>query len=309
LHCWGADDTSQLAAAGFDGEIQDLSLGDGHGCLIASSQVWCWGRNDHGQAGQPAGAPLTEPTPLISAIAYTHVSVGESHSCALSGSGDVWCWGNNEDRQAGHEGASTHIHMQVTGGPQFTAVVAGDSHTCAIGTDAQGYCWGSNARRQLGGTDADLPSSHSASLVAGGYTFAQISAGGDFTCGVSPSGLPVCWGAGDRGQLGSDGTSDQGVPLVLALSEGGSVSTIHAGGEHACALSPAGVLCWGAHEDGRLGIDTTVDVGVPTAITSSETFTAIDGGRSHHCGRTPDQRVLCWGAAPGAGDDPIEIQW
>ncbi len=308
ITCWGADDTSQLAGAELDVDVLDLSLGGGHGCVVdADHQMWCWGRNDHGQTGQPAGAPLTTPTLVASSLNFAAVSAGEAHTCALTTNDQVHCWGANDALQAGHQGAATHEPHQLSGA--YTAVAAGSEHTCAIGTNAQGYCWGSNARRQLGGTDSELSGTASPQLVEGGYLFAQISAGAHFTCGRSPSGLPVCWGAGDRGQLGNGQFGDRGVPLVLALGTGVSVSGIFAGDDHACALAGTTTLCWGAGAQGQLGVASTDDQPTPVTMDTTLYFAEISGGDRFHCGRTPNHEVYCWGDSPGQGYEPVELEF
>ena len=52
-------------------------------------------------------------------------------------------------------------------------------------------------------------------LVAGGFTFVSLSAGGSHTCGVTVSGA-YCWGANGNGQLGNGTTTDSAVPVKVS---------------------------------------------------------------------------------------------
>lgn len=76
-------------------------------------------------------------------------------------------------------------------------------------TATAAYCWGDNGYGQLG-TGNEHPSAVPVA-VAGGETFASVSAGDGFTCGVTTSGEGYCWGRSvywgrnEEGQLG-DGT-------------------------------------------------------------------------------------------------------
>ncbi len=323
LNCWGKNSEGQLGdgtfepgeeptAADFDGDIDVLSLGADHGCLIdGDGEVWCWGKNDSGQLGRPAGDSEATPVALEAGLEFHSVSAGAAHSCGVTVDNEVYCWGANEDFQLGHTGPSTHEPTEVgspSDGPVgFRRVAAGGSHSCAIGVDDTGYCWGANQRGQLGG-EIDDDKSAQPRTVIGGYTFSTISAGRDFTCGTAASGPPVCWGANDRGQLGNGGKVDQDVPLTLDLQPGESLSTIVAGAEHACGLAAGGsTRCWGAAGDGRLGISTSDDVTSPQPTDGDESFSRISAGGAFNCGRTPGHEVLCWGAEPAEGATMEEV--
>ena len=61
--CWGDNTDGRLGADSGDAfhdsptpvvtltEVSSIDLGGGHGCAVAGDEVWCWGRNDHGQLG------------------------------------------------------------------------------------------------------------------------------------------------------------------------------------------------------------------------------------------------------------------
>lgn len=80
----------------------------------------------------------------------------------------------------------------VPGSVRFAAISAGGGQACGVeqGT-SQGWCWGPGQRGQLGqGADE---SSAAPVPVAGGHSFAAISAGGTFSCCLDAQGAAWCW--------------------------------------------------------------------------------------------------------------------
>lgn len=105
ISCWGDNAGGQLGA-GARGEpkryepvamaglvqVEELSLGAGHGCARQKSgTVVCWGANDVGQLGNVRTGAAVKG--LVDASA---IGLGARHSCAVRGKGDVACWGGNE---------------------------------------------------------------------------------------------------------------------------------------------------------------------------------------------------------------------
>src|SRR2546422_2243884 len=123
---------------------------------------------------------------------------------------------------------------------------AGGVHTCGVTTSDGAFCWGSNSNGQLGGSAASeceisyyygtgVPCSTTAVLVAGGFTFAAVSAGRSHTCGLTTGGAAYCWGANVQGQLGNGSTTSSGTPPPVAgggLFRGvGGGAGCHGGGQ------------------------------------------------------------------------------
>ena len=319
LFCGGTNDVGQLAndsyddsdAFGiteFDGDVESLSIGTDHGCLVdTSGDVHCWGDNMYGQLGHDDEDVEPEPVLVDIDATFDRVSAGVRHTCGLTTGDDVYCWGDNEYHQLGSSDENQQGPVQVASSVDFVDVAAGERHSCAVGTDESGYCWGANDRGQLGGSTDDATSA-SPSFVDGGYEFDVLTAGDDFTCGRSAGNPPACWGANDRGQLGVDEESDQDVPLSVPLDDG--LTGFSAGAIHMCGTVSAGeTRCWGAADDGRLGRDTADDARTPESAGFDEQFVDIASGAAHSCGLTPDDEVFCWGAYPGEGATPVEINF
>lgn len=251
--------------------------------ITATGAAYCWGRGREGQLGNGTSGTdpedpasyvyATKPT-LVGGSDYVAISVGGSHSCALTGAGAIYCWGVNEWGQLGNGagGGGTVADLPqlvVAGGQQFTAISAGLTHTCALARGGKAYCWGERSAGRLG----DGAGAGEARFIAtpqevmGGRTFASISAGAIHSCALSARGEAFCWGRNTAGQLGIGAPSDSVLApaQVLAGAGVGPFSAVGAWGDnqhgHTCALSTAGQLyCWGHNGQGQLGQPAGGDV-------------------------------------------------
>jgi hypothetical protein len=97
----------------------------------------------------------------------------------------------------------------------LVSLAAGGEHTCGLTATGAAYCWGSNSNGQLG-TGTIGGTFVPAGPVSGGLTFVSLSAGGSYTCGVTPSGAIYCWGANASGQLGDGTQTDRATPTRVA---------------------------------------------------------------------------------------------
>lgn len=72
---------------------------------------------------------------------------------------------------------------------------------------------------------------------------------------------------------------------------------VTAGDRHTCALVDGGaVKCWGANDEGQLGIESRVDHAVPTAaVALGGKAIAVAAGYAHTCALLEDGQVKCWG--------------
>src|SRR5438034_614672 len=95
---------------------------------------------------------------------------------------------------------------------------AGSDHTCGVAGSGAAYCWGTNTYGGLGdGTYGNNRLTPVA--VSGGLTFAAVSGGALYTCGVTTSGAAYCWGLNNYGQLGN-GTTTFSFLTPVAVSGG-----------------------------------------------------------------------------------------
>ena len=181
-------------------------------------------------------------------------------------------------------------------------VSAGQQHACGVATDGRAWCWGYAGNGQLGngntGTElcGNSPCSKRPVAVLGGLRFRHVSAGWDFTCGVTTDDRIYCWGQNDLGQLGT-ATLSRISTTPVAVAGNRRYRQVRAGGSSACAITMARTaFCWGANNRGQLGNGTGSGSQVPVRVSGGALLWAqLTIGFEHACGVTTDGRARCWG--------------
>lgn len=194
---------------------------------------------------------------------------------------------------------STRFTAMAAAAPALP-LTAGYSHACAIAPSGTTYCWGSNAHGELGvptnecGGGSDACRSTPVA-VSGGERFRAVSNGQGWSCALTSSGSPHCWGDNIYGALGNGTTTSSKAPGPV--SGGLTLATITAGGSQSCGLTSDGAaFCWGNNTSGQLGDGTTIRRTTPIRVNTSHTFRSLSAGNSHTCGVTPANTLFCWGA-------------
>jgi alpha-tubulin suppressor-like RCC1 family protein len=261
--------------------FSSVSVGSSHRCgITAAGAAYCWGHNYYGQLGVgtttgPETCPRSDlpneivpcstvPVPVVGGMTFASVSAAETHTCGVTTAGAAYCWGSGTLGDGTTAFTPTPSPVLVAGGLSFASVSASRSHTCGITTAGAAYCWGDNVLGQLGngtygqGQSSPVP-------VAGGLSFASVSAGDHYTCGVTVAGAAYCWGNGGQGQLGNGIPDHQSTPVPVA--GGLRFASVSAGASHTCGITTAGVAyCWGANESGQLGDGTTTQRLTPVLV-------------------------------------------
>jgi alpha-tubulin suppressor-like RCC1 family protein len=196
----------------------------------------------------------------------------------------------------------TLTFASISAGGSFLASGQSSGHTCGVTTGGIGYCWGANAFGQLGNgntTDQSRPT-----LVSGGHVWAQITAGGHHTCGITPGAAATvyCWGRNSNGQAGPVAVASQLTPAFVMTTGSTSPQHISAGDMYTCIASGFNATCWGLNSSGQLGDGTTTDRSQPTQVTGgfNAPFARISAGGSHTCGiysASGGAALWCWGSA------------
>jgi alpha-tubulin suppressor-like RCC1 family protein len=327
-YCWGWNGQGQLGvgdehrldrhypapvAGGL--AFAQISAGAGHTCGVTpTGAAYCWGFNASGQLGDGTTTRQLVPTPVAGGLSFTQISAasvnasslwpGGSHTCALTSGGVVYCWGSNYYGQLGDGSQSSRLTpVAIVGDLAFRQISAGARHTCGVATSGAAYCWGNHYTGEVG--DGSPPwgefMDESAprplpTAVAGGLSFAQVSAGGQHTCGLTPAGKAYCWGNGLSGQLG-DGILHAPATSPSAVVGDRAYSQITAGRYHSCAYTPSGeAWCWGSNADGQLGDGNyQTQSASPRMVAGGRAYTQISAGNRHTCGVTPSGEAYCWG--------------
>lgn len=158
---------------------------------------------------------VLEPCP---GRAWSSVSAGYQHVCALDDEGDV-----TGEVSCSGAGASEEV-LSVPEGP-WAAVTGGYDYACALDEGGAATCWGDD--RYIG---ADTPGPEDGAWLA-------IDGGLAHVCAVDADGAVRCWG---------DKTARTTVPAALGVG----ASALSAGAFHTCALDADGALsCWGDDGD------------------------------------------------------------
>jgi alpha-tubulin suppressor-like RCC1 family protein len=294
--------------------VESIAAGADHTCAVTTAGgVLCWGYNLTGQIGDGTGgeeppgdwesALRPHPTQVAGLESgVSAVTVGPTHSCALTDAGAVKCWGDNYGGEIGAITSDKCYYIRVIGPAsddggwpcaktpvdvaglssgvlQVSAGGVGFGFTCALLDTGRVQCWGDNFLGQLGRGHFDtlggilkevcaLYDDSTEQCVEPLTDVVSIATGGSHACALRASRDIWCWGSNAAGELGAP----QGTPCF----------TDFLGYEYFCRLQPAPVCAvWDEAADQCSTALTTVEV--------------LDAGAAHNCARIADGRVLCWG--------------
>ncbi|HUS27081.1 MAG TPA: hypothetical protein VMZ53_01180 [Kofleriaceae bacterium] len=301
--CWGHNPNGQLGNGTRNGTrtptviatglttIEGLSAGSNHTCAWGLGQVQCWGK-------VLGGIQLT-PAFVAGFASVERVVSGDRHDCALGG-GTVQCWGDNDRGQLGNNTMTpSATPVTVNNISAATAMCAGTQHACAIDAGAV-KCWGGNGAGELG----DNTQTDRLQPVAPGLTASSLACGRSHTCALDAGGDVYCWGRNLSGEIGlGTFTAPIKVPMKVTLPE--KAVSISSGGYGTCArLMSGAVACWGASEQGEIGIGAFGTTAVPKLATGLANADLLAIGRSGGCARIGGV-VKCFGDARmlGNGDN------
>ncbi|MBU1535255.1 hypothetical protein KKF84_08030, partial [Myxococcota bacterium] len=227
--CWGKNNNGQLG----DGTVSNKNIptavsgglsfqkihtgNESHSCGITTSgAAYCWGLNNYGQLGDGSYTQRYAPYPVSGSFTFTDLALGRYFSCGLDTSGQILCWGQGNYGQLGSDANTEHDTPEpVSGGLTFVSITAGYDHACALTATGAAYCWGKNDNGEVG-DGTFLVNRMVPTQVAGGHQFQTLSAGRDFTCGITTVGTAYCWGKNYWGTLGDGTTSDHSSPAEVS---------------------------------------------------------------------------------------------
>lgn len=174
-----------------------------------------------------------------------------------------------------------------------TLALASDTSCVRLG-DATARCWGASSYGTVG--DGTAKERRTPTQVTDLRNVTELVAGTQHVCARLGDGLVSCWGKNDTAQLGDPGVVAAYRPSPATVPGVANVVGLAAGEYHTCALTLAGVLCWGGNADGEIGDGTGEDRPAATAVKGLPSVPVeIAAGGAHTCARFTDGTVACWG--------------
>ena len=166
----------------------------------------------------------------------------------------------------------------VLTGKNVVSISAGRYHYLALCADGTLAAWGSGWSGQLGNnstTDSSVPVSVMQSGVLAGKTIVVVAAGSAHNLALCSDGSLAAWGWNTYGQLGTNSTTDNLVPVLVTQAgalAGKTVTSISAGEGLSLALCSDGTLAyWGA--GGQSGNYSVTPSSIPVLVTQSGVLT------------------------------------
>ncbi len=320
------------------GTATQISVEGGKACaLLTTGAVRCWGKANDGELGYndtlnvgdgTAGRSILDLGDVNIGGIATQVAAGTGHACALLTTGGVRCWGVNAAGQLGYDdttnvgdgtaGRSIIAMGDVPIGTPAVKITLGENFTCALSAAGGVRCWGDGSVGQLGYNDALNVGDGTAGRsivnmgdVPIGEPAVDIFAGNTHACALLEGGRVRCWGSGTAGRLGhnaatniGDGTAGQSIIEIGDITMGGIVTSMSMGQNHSCALmDDKSVRCWGNGSNGRLGYNSSANVGDGVGQTIMEAGAVPIGGADvlqisaaqGSCALLTDGNLRCWG--------------
>lgn len=274
--CWGKNTSSAATPLTFSSDLPPMAAlagGDGFMCGILSntSQAYCW---------DPTSSARDLVPSIYQTTAYSHISAGTNHVCAIRGpyysdyeSGTVDCWEIVKTTNKSLTSVRSNLfYDQSVSNLVFKRVVSGDGFSCGGITEGGLVCWG--------------PKSASFNMSNLSEDFVTLASGKSSVCGVLGfSKEAVCWGD----------SSDSSITPPVSTK----FVSLAAGTHHFCGIKEDdhGVECWGNFNS--------------SSIPKGSGFMAIASSDSTTCGIREDDLILdCWSVNSNSSPDydpPLQL--
>lgn len=254
-------------------------------------------------------------------------NAGNSVSCVSFSDGTSKCFGFTANGRAGvaenHRGdapgemGDNLPTVKLPTGTHAVQVANGNYSTCALLDNGNVVCWGERDQGRLGsassidiGWKPGQMGDNLTQLTFGvGRRATKISMFTDHACALLDNGSVTCWGEGQYGRLGIGSENDRllASSAIVDLGTGRTAKDIHAGSGFTCAhLDNDQVRCWGAGSDGRLGIESTTNIGdtpgemgdnlVDVDLGTGRSVKKLATGAGAACAILDNDLLKCWGS-------------
>uniref|UniRef100_A0A0B7B2U7 HECT domain-containing protein n=1 Tax=Arion vulgaris TaxID=1028688 RepID=A0A0B7B2U7_9EUPU len=269
------------------------------------------GSSDYQQCGR--GGVLTKMGRVegLDAQHVIQVTVGSTHSIALTQAHEVLTWGRNDKGQLGRgdvppENQGTPKLVKSLAVRSVLQVSCGSDHTVVLTSEGMIFTWGSNAYGQLGLGKGAPPYQNLPELVSclKGIPVLQVAAGANHTFILSRSGAVYGWGRNSFGQLGLNTTEDCYQPQQCRSLRNQRIKYVCCGENHTACLTKDGrVFTFGAGSYGQLGHSSNNNETLPKQVIelSGSEVSQITCGRGHTLAYVPKSGRLYAFGLGGSG--------
>lgn len=258
--CWGSNQEGQTGDVGDPGPrrvelaqpVRKLFAGHDSSCAITDSgRAWCWGRNSENKlTGGDTTLPVEDPVelPLVDTVqAWSTISIGVGHLCALDTTERMWCRGGNANMMTAPNSSMIRVRelTAVDALPPWEQVSCGSKHTCGIRA-GELWCWG---RVVIGQALDDSETVYPApTRVFGPHDgFVAIESDTFHACALDRAGALACWGRTIEGQLGAHLQQDEILPTWIPFDE--QVWQVSLSRFATCVKTTSNVVCAGLEGD------------------------------------------------------------
>lgn len=311
LWCWGDSRNRQISGNTREGKpvevasnetFSDIAVGARHICGLINGQVYCWGDNGSGQAGQSDTAQKFDTPQLVKdqsgqPLNATKIYATNNTTCALTLNDQTLCWGSNDNLRLGVEDQELSTTPVLLGGGQsFSSLALGGRHACGLKDNGQVWCWGSNAYGGFG--KKPLTFSTQPTRMSGNLLFTKITTFDTFVCGISTTDRVYCWGDQGENYLGNKVLGYAALPTSVVRmtdDELRPAEQVSVGWRHSCVVGNNNRwTCWGRGVEGQLAVDQPNEVTTPENPYLPLAMDHISSGERFSCG-VSNQKVYCWG--------------
>jgi len=286
--CWGWGGGGALGLGEFsdrteprDAPVEDpvelgIRSGRFHSCGLSNAgDVYCWGSNAHGAAGQDdAVTQLDTPTRVEGLPPIRELALGWAVSCAL-GEGRIYCWGDNREGELGDGSGDVPRHepacvvdaegeclegFLAIGGKRKTICGLREVEGAPSGT-GELWCWGANPDLVFttGAEQMRRPV-----LLKPGWLWSRVSASESNLCAIRVAGPAdpaevdrglYCWGGNGTGELGVGARVRRDAPTRVQVERGDRWVEVDLGPGYTCGVREEGTLwCWGSNDGSSTGV-------------------------------------------------------
>ncbi len=281
---------------GLAGVVQIDGAGRRSCAVLRDGTAKCWGNNFAGALGDGKTKSRSAPAPVESGGGALQVQIAWGHGCVLVRDRTARCWGLIAQ--------ATPSEPQPQPVKKLTSVAGlalGGDTSFAWHSDGSVSTWDLELGKQWDyGSAVDGKYDNirrSAARVKGIDDARALAASSTHVCALRRGGTLVCWGSGDRGQLGDGLFGSQyfaARPKPVAGLE--DASCVAVGPSFTCACHASGkVSCWGRNEWGQLGLGDKKGRTKPALVAGLENITSLALGDNHSCALSTDGGVYCWG--------------